>query len=346
MHDKKLVQQFLEGKCTPEEETLFRKYLADDKADLSLIMVIMSEAWDNIPETGTTVSDAQKDELLVALRHRLYPEEKVETGKVVPLPKRTKRIWYSVAASLLTVGMASWWMLGNLRKTPPHVENASTATTWKTLTNNDSRVKYAMLPDSSKVWLHPHSILAYDMQYNGQQRAIRLQGEAFFDVSHDEKHPFMVYTGDIATKVLGTAFNVEAWSKEASIRVSLVRGKVALEDSAMQNQQPLQVLQAGEMADYNKQQHTSAKADLKIRSIEEYTKGYLVCNDLLVTDALERVASRYNMKIVYTGNVNLQGKRITTVFKNETVGQMLNIILFVSKCKYTMKNQVITVSET
>jgi hypothetical protein len=62
-----------------------------------------------------------------------------------------------------------------------------------------------------------------------------------------------------------------------------------------------------------------------------------------VTDALERIAGRYNLQLSYDKDVNLSGLRITTIFKKESVSQMLDILLFVSRCRYTIKGNTLEI---
>ncbi|WP_143306483.1 FecR family protein [Chitinophaga vietnamensis] len=337
---KPLIRKFLEGKCDPAEKEKIVAYLSDGKADLTLWYEVMAESWEQLPDVALPEEQAAKAALLDTLRQQLYPEWNTT---VTPAKNRLRHLWYKIAASILVAGIAAWWLMSSYR-TASHQQLASVvpAIKWDTLFNKSAHVKYAVLPDSTKVWLHPGGRLSFTMRDSAARRAICLQGEAFFDVKRDEAHPFMVYTGDIATKVLGTAFNVEAYAKEASIRISLVSGKVSVEQVAEKRNAAL--LHAGEMIDYNKEKHSAATSPLKIRSMEEWTNGYLVCNDLLITDALERVAIRYGLKVVYDKGLNLDGKRITTVFRQETVHEILDIILFVSRCNYTIKGSILEVT--
>lgn len=84
-----------------------------------------------------------------------------------------------------------------------------------------------VLPDGSTVWLNSGSKLLYvDMLKVANRREVTLTGEAYFDVAHDEKKPFIIHTASIDVKVLGTEFNVKAYPEDATVETSLIRGSV------------------------------------------------------------------------------------------------------------------------
>lgn len=84
-----------------------------------------------------------------------------------------------------------------------------------------------VLPDGSTVWLNSGSKLSYvDMFKSADKREVTLSGEAYFDVVHNKKKPFIIHTSSIDVKVLGTEFNVKAYPEDATVETSLIRGSV------------------------------------------------------------------------------------------------------------------------
>lgn len=104
-----------------------------------------------------------------------------------------------------------------------------------------------LLPDGTHVWLNAESRLTYASNFNTENRTVTLEGEAYFDVTKSIKHPFMVRTGVIDVKVMGTSFNVRSHTDEPTISVALVRGKVqlfsAIEGQLLTSLQPNQKTQ-------------------------------------------------------------------------------------------------------
>lgn len=83
-----------------------------------------------------------------------------------------------------------------------------------------------ILPDGTDVWLNAGTTMRYPASFTKSKREIMLDGEAYFDVTRNEKHPFVVHTHAMDVEVLGTKFNVEAYSKDDSFETSLMEGKV------------------------------------------------------------------------------------------------------------------------
>ena len=83
-----------------------------------------------------------------------------------------------------------------------------------------------ILPDGSTVWLNAGSRIRYASDFILSKREVFLDGEAYFDVKQDQAHPFIVHVGNIAIRVLGTEFNVQAYPHEDHIETTLIKGKV------------------------------------------------------------------------------------------------------------------------
>lgn len=105
----------------------------------------------------------------------------------------------------------------------------------------------ASLPDQSSVWLHSNTKLTCDIQHKKEERVVTLRGEAYFDVAHDKRKPFIVQTDGVRIVVHGTKFNVEAFPDMENIYVSLLEGSVSLD-----TENDHRYLAPGEIATYNK----------------------------------------------------------------------------------------------
>lgn len=174
------------------------------------MMALMSHTWEQ--------TDAQPEQGLIppflkpeAKQIKLKPAHRIYTG----LQK-----WIGVAAVLLMLTGIYFYRsnLNNLLHTGTSYQLANTAAGRQQL----------QLADGTKVWLSPNSKLGYPVKFDGPERQVSLEGEAFFEVSHDAKHPFIIKSGDLSTTVLGTSFNVTAYTQQHTINVTLVTGKVAV----------------------------------------------------------------------------------------------------------------------
>lgn len=91
------------------------------------------------------------------------------------------------------------------------------------------------LADGTHLWLNARSEFSYPASFNGDKREVHLKGEAFFDVAKDENKKFIVHTGRCEIEVLGTQFNVEAYSDD-DFSTALLRGSVRVTDTSQQNE--------------------------------------------------------------------------------------------------------------
>lgn len=92
--------------------------------------------------------------------------------------------------------------------------------------NPIGQISEIALPDGSVVWLSAASTLAYPEEFSGTNRAVDLDGEAFFEVTRDTDRPFIVNSGPLSTRVLGTSFNIRAYRNDPDVEVTLVTGRV------------------------------------------------------------------------------------------------------------------------
>lgn len=324
MIQKELIDKYFEGQCDPEELKIVLEWLNDENADHSLLQEIMTARWE--AERHFSGSEVLKPRLLSALQQRLYPFAATPEEISSPMPvigTRRKFFRYGIAASVAGLLFLGAFVFNYYRL-------RSLAAQWRSLTNTSTRMKYCLLPDSTSVWLNPKSTLSWSMPFDAQ-RTVRIEGQAFFDVAKDESRPFLVNSGPIAVKVLGTAFNIEAYPDEKDIRISLVNGKVGIQTA----KETVEILNSGEMFTYIKDAHLSRKAPLKMTGLSDWTSGHLMFSETPVKTALERMERLYHFHLRYGKDVHLENYRFSTVFtKEETPEQMIKNILFITGYTY------------
>lgn len=335
--DKRLLQKYLDGLCTPEEKQLVDRYLASDEVDVTSLQELLQRSW--AVGSAAPIEADTTQRMLARLRETLYAKNTVTPVRSLQHRNR-KRLWYGAACVALLLSGAALFrsnLFNPTAKTPIAVIE------WKTIVNTSSTTRVTWLPDSSRVWLMPKTVLSYAAAFH-QHRSVKLEGEAFFDVTHDTQHPFTVFSGNISTRVLGTAFNIESYPREKSIRVSLVRGKVSVQDTVQTgNDTTAAALEAGQVFTYDRSSRTHHKDMLGVTDPTQWTNGYMVLNDVLVTDAISRIASRYDLKVVYHKQVQLENKRVSTVFRQENLEQMLNLLLFVHQYTWKIHDQTLEI---
>lgn len=155
------------------------------------------------------------------------------------------------------------------------------------------------LADGTQVWLNANSRLTYPTSFHGLNREVELQGEGYFKVTHDAHHPFIVRTGDMQTRVLGTEFNVNA-SDLSRPHVTLVEGSVKV-TSCLAHEKGIpsasKVIVPGEDALMNE------KGEIKVSHVDTddvacWRDGIQLFNDASLRDIVLQLGSWYNVNVV------------------------------------------------
>lgn len=305
-----LIRRLQRNECTPGELALIRQWIASME---------LNEA-----ESGIT------PELLAELKMQMHQQlmQHIQAAPVVNMQRRksVRRIAAAAALLLMVVpGVVLWYM----------TRKSSTVETVRALTvienNKKNVIQKITLPDGTLVWLNRQARLEFDpQQFNRAQRFVKLSGEGFFEVMPDKARPFIVQTGELQTRVLGTAFNIEAWDNAAEIRVSLVHGKVAL-DNTVTAQTTL--LSPSHTFYYSKSNRTGMILPMVVADIQQWTKGQLVFNEVPLEEAIQRIQEEYELSIQYDAKL-VRNKRITAAIPAGNWQSALQNILFVHGLSY------------
>ena len=152
--------------------------------------------------------------------------------------------------------------------------------------------KQLTLTDGTQVWLNAESTLEYPETFEGKpNREVYLKGEAYFEVTKNASQPFRVKTDALETLVLGTSFNVRAYSKEDT-QVTLVEGSVKVSDK---HQNELR-LQPGEHTDQKLNKTKVEKAD----DYHSWAEGMFYFDHTELVEIMRELGRWYNINIVFT----------------------------------------------
>jgi Fe2+-dicitrate sensor, membrane component len=187
------------------------------------------------------------------------------------------------------------------------------------------------LPDGTKVWLNSKSKLTYDFSYGAVVRNVKLNGEAFFDVAHDKKHPFIVSAGRYDVTALGTAFNVYAYDESGNnlFSTSLIRGKVSVVNAST-NERVILTPNMKAVIDHGrlKAESTSATEDM------QWKDGVYSFNDMTLADILERLERYYDVTIDIQNKTILSSTCTGKFRKNEGITHILDVIKAEANFRY------------
>ena len=169
-----------------------------------------------------------------------------------------------------------------------------------------------LLPDGTKVFLNAGSRLVYPENFTGKTREVFLVGEAFFDVSHDQRHPFIVQVSDLRVKVLGTRFNVSAYPTDNVIETVLAEGKVQMERNNAGLFDRATELVPNQLASFDR---TTRETSIRTVDPENYTlwtAGILKFESTDLNRITKRLERYYNIRFKYVdplvGGLRISGK--------------------------------------
>ncbi len=188
------IARLLSGEMDEAQEKSFRKTLMADP-EKKKAFEELKKNWENIPAPDI-FDNINTNSAWENLNSRITDNSSVHKNRTIPL-------WLKWAASwliILTVG-ASIWLIN--RQDAPE-ENLYTLTTY-----DEDHTQVHILQDGSVVYLGNNTSFYYPEKFESTQRRVKIQGEAFFDISHNPLNPFLLETRDAIIEVLGTSFNIK-----------------------------------------------------------------------------------------------------------------------------------------
>ncbi len=214
---------------------------------------------------------------------------------------------------------------------------------WEVVTRNGSKTNL-LLPDGTTVWLNAGSSLTYDSLYGNKLREVTLSGEAYFDVVKNPNKPFIIHTGKINIKVLGTVFDVKSYPGEKTIEASLIRGSIEVTFPFLPSKKI--ILKPNQKLIIDKTETISNVSNNKIvtaqipfisiqhlirygsdSTIEEtgWMQNRLYFNDMSFQELLKNMERKYGVSF-HVADSSLDTIHFTGSFKDETVTQALDAL--------------------
>jgi len=162
------------------------------------------------------------------------------------------------------------------------------------------------LEDGTKVWLNAGSRMAFPTNFKGKKREVFLEGEGYFEVAHNPNQPFVVNTGEIAIKVLGTRFNLSAYKTDKLTETVLLEGKVTIsERTAFGFLKSETILAPNQKASYNRNDRSiTIKTEPDLDFAIAWTEGLFKFSQQSMNDVLTKLQRYYNVKFVFDSELH------------------------------------------
>jgi ferric-dicitrate binding protein FerR (iron transport regulator) len=239
---------------------------------------------------------------------------------------KTTAARYTMAASLLLLCCS-----GLLYKRLSAIDDVN----WIVVSSPKGNIKNIQLPDGSTVWLNSGSILKFPEHF-GKTREIELvDGEAYFDVKHDDHSPFTVHYGRLHARVLGTAFNVKFYTNISDVRLSVTRGRVEVGNRSSS----FGVITLGKEIVYDQKAGTHQVRPIDAEKVAAWKSNEINLYGIPFDELVMRLENIYNVQIDYDHNRIYHLTTTIHFSRTNTLQYVLDIIKTIHHLDYDIKGK-------
>ncbi|MBX2841550.1 MAG: FecR domain-containing protein [Flammeovirgaceae bacterium] len=297
------------------------------------------ENWANRSEENKQYLQQIKDEMELAEKkaNSFKPDlskayEKINPSSrnliIQPAKTKTRRLQYFTnVAAIVGLGFLIAFIGFSIVNHQPDYIEFSTAIDKK---------KEIILADGSAVFLNKGSKLYYPEEFEGEVREVKLEGEAFFNVTENPNKPFVINIGNSKVKVLGTSFNIRCYDDEEMDEVMVVSGKVACYNNEEGESSQI-FLSEGEQAILHRSSPKIEKRGNYDPNLLAWKSEEIVFENTLLSD-VEQILEHYYRVNIIIENEPISNCRFTSTFKNDNLEKVLQVLNVASDISYTFED--------
>lgn len=325
MEESRLLQYF-SGQLTDEECQEVEEWAEESKENRKLLEQVYCTA--ALIRRVCTYDAAHEEKALAQFRRDLAFKRRFGAANQISLWTRYGR-WIAAFLTGVVVATGLFWTISS-RSNP-----------YEVVTAGGQRAE-VLLPDGSKVWLNASTQLTYRSSWTGK-RKVTMNGEAYFEVKHNELRPFEVTSSkEVSTRVLGTKFNVRAREAEKRVSTTLFEGSVqihrAVTDKVGYRLKPGQTMVVDT--------ETGGMELITYQHPEEvlcWIKGKMHFNDSPLEQIAELISKVYGVNVTFQ-NESLKEERFTGVFKtDDPIEDLLNTLALTNHFSFSISGNRVTI---
>ncbi|MGD9556900.1 MAG: FecR family protein [Mangrovibacterium sp.] len=315
----KTLFEFAKGKYS-YKDYLKVKYWFTEVRDDKETEKRMFDQWKDLAKAETG-DPASLHSLFEKIQYQILLEEKMNE-------KKNLWHWYRQIAAILIPLMVVSMLVYFLAVPVTTTDNQA----WVELNAPEGgRIEF-LLPDSTSGWLNGGAKLKYPPVF-GRHRKVELIGEAFFNVSHRESSDFTVSISNLDIRVLGTKFNVSAYSDDESSEVVLEQGRVEVKGRTSRF---TRTLLPDEKLTYNDDMKSFRVTSVEAALYTAWTDGYLVIDNEQMEQVARKLERWYNVEISIEDET-LKGLRFKGTFNGEPIDEVLRFIAMTTPVSYSIE---------
>lgn len=331
-HILSLLQKYIENRCEEHELNLILHWLKapDNLDDFNLVS---GSLWNKLGERYVYPNDKRLLELENEVETLLT---KIKTKQDTPKKRKTissRLVFSSVAVLILLISLSLGYFW-------PNKTNVIDEITYTELGAIRGEIKEYTLADGTHIILNSESKIKVPSNYNKENRHIEMTGEAFFDVTPNQEKPFVIISGETQIKVLGTSFNVKAYSEDRAIGVTVSTGRVLVNIPSIDLQ--LRVLPMEHLL-VNKETSNISKLALVENNYTKWIEGILFFDKEPLSEVVKTISRKYERNILLrskNGNRLISGRH-----DNKSLESVIDAICFTTGLKCTNDGESIILYE-
>lgn len=178
-----------------------------------------------------------------------------------------------------------------------------------------------ILSDGTEVLLNSDSRLSYPTVFKGKERVVSLEGEAYFNVTKDAEHPFIVNSGNVQVRVLGTEFNMCSYSPD-DVRITLIEGKVAVSDTCSLQSVEIKPGQSAHLVSDG----TFAVEEVDTESFLYWKEGFFYFDDVTLVDMMKEIGKWYNIDVDFRNSEIMNLRMHFLAKRQQDIADLIELI--------------------
>lgn len=337
--DKTLIRKYLNHHCTPEEMKEVKRLMLVPGTQ-QIFDELLSENWTGL-EAEENIDQPHLQKKLQQFYQKLEGEEMLrlqEQGEeevIVRSVKQRNYLRYAAVLAVIFLGLGTYGIL-QFKKTPVVEQMAM-----REIQNPRGQRSRIVLPDSSAVYLGAGSRITFPEQFGANSRQVELEGEAFFEITKDSRKPFVVRTGSIRTRVLGTSFKIDAF-KNRPLTVAVATGKVRVDEYIKQGSKSLAILTPGQKVTYDQGMVKTANAE--IDEISGWKAARLVFHNQSLKEITTELERWYNVEINFEHKGKAKEKISVVLQADVPLNKIMKILAATGHFKYHISARNVSIN--
>lgn len=330
---QQFAQKILAGEGSLTEKQALQEYLANFNGAVEDHLFPLHEL--NVVPADTALPEGMEGRVLASITGKM-PTVSITEKR----PALIRSLWrMGAAAVVLIVASLVVYRFLAPRRTPAGSELAL-----QTITVPAGHSKMVTLADGSLIQLNGGTTLRFAQAFTGATRDVWLDGEAFFEVSKDAAHPFIIHSAAITTTVLGTSFNVRSYRDQSLSEVAVATGKVRVAITGQAATDPVVYLTPGQKTSYHPGNGIGLQTGkTEITAVGSWKQRHFYYDQaplsVILTDLENAYGTRFHVK-----NQALLQCTYTVTFKSMTAAQILHTLTLMSDVRFNKKDSLMEVS--